>query len=183
VRCLLGWAAASALFLILAACASPPAPASPRTATLATAESLYADLRAMRDRIDVSIASGRTGVTGATPMGVLIRGYNGSRTELRAHLAAIDSAALGKEDRRALGVMRRTLARDLDSLSAPLPPEAKKPEEQPDCGYEPSAIAEARNGLDSLRKGLYACYGWAQSHVVYLLASRSRVLTLASPVI
>jgi hypothetical protein len=164
---MLGWADASALSLILAACASPLAPASPRAATLTTAESLYADLRAMRDRIDVSIASGGTGDTDATPMAVMILSYNGSRTDLRARLAAIDSAALGKEDGRALGVMHRTLARDLDSLATPLPPEAKKAEEQPDCGYDPSAVAEAPNGPDSLRKRLYACYGWAQSHVVF----------------
>ena len=35
-------------------------------------------------------------------------------------------------------------------------------EGRPDCGYDPGAIPRA----DSLRARIYACYAWAQSHVV-----------------
>jgi hypothetical protein len=61
--------------------------------------------------------------------------------------------------------MRRTLATDLGPID---PPAASAPvvdNRQPDCDYEPSVILAARNGLDSLRRRIYACYSWAQSHV------------------
>jgi hypothetical protein len=50
---------------MLAACSSPPGSPTPARASLAAAESLYADLRTIRDKIDVSIEAGRTGSTDA----------------------------------------------------------------------------------------------------------------------
>jgi hypothetical protein len=147
---------------------------------LAVAESLYGDLRAMRDRIEVTLASGRTGATDATPMAAMILGYNGSRKQLASQLAAIDSPALRKDDARALGVMRRTLVRDLDSLTYPPNSEATGVQSPPDCGYDPSAVAAVRNGLDSLRGRLYACYSWAQSHVVFQGDTLDRLTILSA---
>jgi hypothetical protein len=149
---------------LLAACVSRPAPIVPTEGQLRRAESLYAVVRTARDRIDVSIAAGRSG---ATPMAAVIRSYNQSRRRLASRLAAVDSAALRPDDGRALGIMRRTLARDLDSLVYPLRPEASGPQAPPDCGYDVTAVAVIRNGLDSLRQRVYACYAWAQSHVVF----------------
>src|SRR5689334_21956488 len=56
--------------------------------------------------------------------------------------------------------MRATLTRDLDSIAAPSR-ETAATASAPACGdgHAPSA-------LDSLRAWIYACYGWAQSHVV-----------------
>jgi hypothetical protein len=109
---------------VLVACATRPASVAPAGGELAVVESLYADLRAVRDRFDVSVAAGRTGINDATPMDALVLGHNTLRTDLVRRLAAIDSSALKPDDARALAVMRRTLARDLDSLVTPLATEA-----------------------------------------------------------
>jgi hypothetical protein len=82
-----------------------------------------------------------------------------------ARLAGLDSSQLGEEDRRAFGFMRRTLERDIDSLTAPTAV-AVGSTGPPDCSYDPRAIAALPKGLDSLRTRLYACYAWSQSHVV-----------------
>jgi hypothetical protein len=84
---------------------------------------------------------------------------------LATWLATIDSSALEADDALALGVMRRTLAQDLDTLVAP-DTERATAGSRPDCAYDAVAIARVSKGLDSLRKRLYACYSWAQSHVV-----------------
>ncbi|MBA3258424.1 MAG: hypothetical protein H0T68_03025 [Gemmatimonadales bacterium] len=128
----------------------PLAPAGP---ALAHAESLYTVLRTIRDRIDVAAASGRS-----TPE--LIPRHNASRDRLVSHLAAIDSSALAGDDARALGVMRRTLARDLTALAPASAAHPNPSSHRPECGYDARAIAAAPNGLDSLRGRLYACYGW-----------------------
>jgi hypothetical protein len=151
---------------VAGACAAPHPPASRPDATLATAESVYADLRGLRDRLDVAAASGRTGANDATPFGALVLAHNALRTELGRRFAAIDSTALRADDARALGTMRSTLARDLDSLPLPSPATTTAKPAHPDCNYAPSAVLRSAGALDSLRRRLYACYGWAQSHVV-----------------
>ena len=135
---------------------------------MATAESVYADLRGLRDRLDVATASARTGLNDATPFGTLVLAHNALRHELKRRLAGIDSISLRSDDARALGVMRRTFASDLDPL--PQPSAAASPDDAttrpPDCTYDAPAIARAVNGLDSLRTRIYACYGWSQSHLI-----------------
>jgi hypothetical protein len=149
----------------LAACAPSTRPnVPPPGAELATAESLYADLRDLRDRIEISTASGST-TTRDTSLVTLIRNHNRLRAEVGARLSGIDSVGLAVTDARALGIMRRTLARDLDSLP-PVTPSGSTGERTPDCTYDPVAVAAGRNGLESLRERMYRCYGWAQSHVV-----------------
>lgn len=150
---------------MLAACSSPPRPPTPVRAGLAAAESLYADLRSIRDRIDVSIEAGRTGRADARPFAVQVLTHNALREDLARSLAAVDSAALSGDDTRALGIMRRTLARDLGAVPPSNASPAVAAETQPACDYDAGAIAAAPKGLDSLRNRLYACYAWAQSHL------------------
>jgi hypothetical protein len=95
------------------ACASQSSAPALVRADLAVAESLYADLRSIRDRIDVDLEAGRTGRADAVPA------HNALRQTLAKSLAAVDSAALSGDDGRALGIMRRTLARDLGAVAAP----------------------------------------------------------------
>jgi hypothetical protein len=159
--------------LALAACAGHPRGSATAPAALAAAESLYADLRDLRDRIDVTLASG-TSVRLASS----IRDYNDIRKKMARRLVDIDSAALTNEDTRALGIMRQTLARDLDSL--PLPTAATPTAVAPSCSFDPGAIAQLRNGLDSLRARIYACYAWAQSHVVVGTDTLDRLSVLAA---
>ncbi len=169
-RALLAVAAGAAV----AACASSPGSPSPAAGRLGAAESLYGGLRDLRDRIDVATAAGRTESDG-TPLGALAVRHDSLRAQLSIRLQAVDSAALRGDDARALGIMRRTLARDLGPVapggsaagaSGVIASAGTGAGGPPDCAYDAPAIAALPNGLDSLRARLYACYGWAQSHVV-----------------
>jgi hypothetical protein len=161
------------LSLALAAFAGRAPGATTPSPTLAVAESLYADLRDVRDRINVTLASG----TAAHPASS-IGAYNDLRRKVSDRLAAIDSAALTATDARALGAMRQTLARDLDSL--PLPTTAVSAPAKPSCSFDPGAVARLSNGLDSLRVRMYDCYAWAQSHVVVGTDTLDRLSVLAA---
>ncbi|MGZ8398759.1 MAG: hypothetical protein ACXWWN_06965, partial [Gemmatimonadales bacterium] len=150
----------------VAACSSPVPRPSPAPTELARAESLYADLRRMRDRIEVNVEAGHTGGAEAKPFAALVTSHNAVRNDLVRSLATVDSAALRADDARALGTMRRTLARDLGPVAAPIASPRRAAETAPACDYDPRSVAAAPRGLDSLRKRIYACYGWAQSHLV-----------------
>ena len=96
----------------------------------------------------------------------IVSTHNRLRERVAASLAAVDSAALVPDDGRALGVMRRTLATDLNRIEPAAHAVVVAENRQPNCGYDPQVILTGRKGLDSLRKRMYACYSWAQSHVV-----------------
>jgi hypothetical protein len=74
--------------------------------------------------------------------------------------------------------MRRTLARDLGPLTSPMP--VKQTPVPPDCSYDATAFRTRPQGLDSLRGRVYACYGWAQSHVVSEGDTLDRLTVLAA---
>jgi hypothetical protein len=142
------------------ACRGPSAAPGPSPAALAAAESLYLDTRDLRDRIDVLDASGGDTAPDGTARALLVRRYDSLRPRLAARLAGVDSTTLQADDIRALGVMRRTLTRDLGAAPAP---EASSSVTAPDCGYDPDKVS---GGADSLRARIYACYGWSQAHLV-----------------
>jgi hypothetical protein len=131
---------------------------------LAQAESLYADLRALRDRIEVTTAAGAGAAAEGTSLDTLIRRFRSLRGDVASRLAALTDSGWAAEDARALGVMRAALDGELADLSPGTPPHSAAPA-TPDCGYDAAAIAALANGLDSLVKRAYACYGWAQHHV------------------
>jgi hypothetical protein len=135
--------------------AENPKPGGP----LAAAESLYLDLRDVRDRIDVAAAAARAVASDGTPVSALAARHHELRRAVLERTGAVDSAQLSAEDRRALGVMRLALERDLAPVSAATSLAAER---QPDCGYDPRAFSRA----DSLRARIYACYAWAQHHVI-----------------
>jgi hypothetical protein len=155
--------------LAAAACTPAPAPVTPPGSQLAAAESLYGSLRDLRDRIDVATAAGRTVAADGSGPTALVARHDSLRIQVSSRLAAVDSAALASEDRRALGAMRSMLARDLGPLaSSARDSGAARPSAgfSPVCAYDTSAITAGPNALDSLRARLYACYGWTQSHLV-----------------
>jgi hypothetical protein len=162
----------------LLACAgrSPEARSTP--SELAVAESLYADLRDARDRLDVTIASGSQGAE-TRVRGMILR-HNRLRTMVAGRLAGIDSSRFRAADRRALGVMRRSLAGGLDSVPMPAARSTADGDLQPDCAYDAHQIALRPGGVDSLRKRIYACYGWAQSHVLVGADTLDRLTVLGS---
>jgi hypothetical protein len=157
----------SLLALASAACASPPAATTPAGAPLAAAESSYSALRDLRDHIDVAGEAGRAAAADGTPLAALGARYDSLRLRLASRLAAVDAAGLRGDEARALGVMRRTLERDLGRL-----PDTRTTTTdsaagaRPRCEYDAAAVAASPGGLDSLRRRVYACYGWAQSHAV-----------------
>jgi hypothetical protein len=106
--------------------------------------------------------------------------HNSVREDLARSLAAVDSAALSDDDRRALGIMRRTLARDLGTIAPSAAPQGAAADTPPACDYDVSAVAAGPNGLDSLRKRLYACYGWAQSHLAVEGETQDRLSILGA---
>ncbi|HEU4649178.1 MAG TPA: hypothetical protein VFS33_08975 [Gemmatimonadales bacterium] len=152
-------------------------PAAGGSAALANAESTYADLRAVRDRIDITRATGRSVSPDGVPLDSLTRRYNRVRGALEPRLAAIDSTALAGEDRRALATMRRALAHDLTPLDATVAA-SDDPATAPECAYDARAIAASSGGLDSLQRRIYACYGWAAHHVVVDGEARDRLTIL-----
>src|SRR3954468_24756117 len=151
---------------LLAGCAHQPSPAATGPSELAVAESLYADLRDVRDRIDVTLGAGLNGILDSTPVAAWITAHNRLRQAVSGRLDAIDSAGLRDEDWRALSQMRRTLRSNLDSLTPPHADSSAGTPHRPSCAYDPRAVAASRRGVDSLRAPIYSSYGWAQAHVI-----------------
>jgi hypothetical protein len=165
---------------LLAACSSPPPAAPAPNGALTAAESLYLDLRDVRDRIGVARSAGRAVATDGTPVAALARRHDELRRALVTRLDAVDSSALAGDDARAFGTMRAALGRALTALSDAASAGSPPTQDRPDCEYDPAAIAAARNGLDSLRRRLYACYGWAQSHVAVGTDTTDRLSVLGA---
>jgi hypothetical protein len=153
----------STLWLVaVVACAPPVPPAGPTPTGLVRAESLYAELRALRDRVDVSLAAGQPATPDGTPVDALAGQYRALRVQVHRELDRVPAFRLGGADLRAIGVMRAALENELGEL----PSVTGVSETAPDCDYAAPAIAGLPNGLDSLKKRAYACYGWAQHHVM-----------------
>ena len=66
--------------LVILGCSHSVRPEAATTSgmALAAAESVYADLRGLRDGLDVAAASGRTALTDARPFATLVDVHNGS---------------------------------------------------------------------------------------------------------
>ena len=123
--------------------------------SLAVAESLYVDVRTLKDRLDIARLRGL-----ADSAATVRPRYLAMRAEL-ARALAIDSSSLGDTlDRRALRTMRGTLIHEL--TEAPEPSGGTVPADSARCAYDPRAIPDT----DSLEARLYACYGAAAQHVV-----------------
>jgi hypothetical protein len=142
------------LLLGLAACAPAGSAVAPAPAALSRAESVYAAVRSLKDRLDVATMRVLPDSADALRPRYLAR-----RAELVRALA-IDSATLRDTmDRRALATMRRTLDEDL--TDAPPPPEVSIAGAGR-CAYDPRAVADT----DSLETRLYACYGDATRDIL-----------------
>jgi hypothetical protein len=147
---------------------------------LAAVESLYLDLRHLRDRIEVAGSAGRTAASDGTPVATLMRRHNQLRRTLVNRLGAVDSSLLAGDDARAFATMRIALDRGLAVLADSASADSLPTQRAPDCEYDPAGIAATRHGLDSLRGRLYACYGWAQSHVAVGTDTTDRLALLGA---
>jgi hypothetical protein len=153
--------------LLLAACSARRAPEATDSPPLrlAVAESLYADLRELRDRYEVTTAAGQAATPESIPLTELARRHDALLEGVRIQLNGIDSAALDDEDGRALGLMRSAVRQHLTAISGQ-GAGAASGESAPDCRYDPARLAVRPDQVEQLRARMYACYGWAQSHVV-----------------
>jgi hypothetical protein len=135
-------------------CSHGAVPVVPAPAALSRAESIYAATYTLKDRLDIA------GLRSLPESAVALRPrYLVARHELVRALA-IDSTMLrDTTDRRALAVMRGTLADEL--TDNPQPPEGAAAADSTRCRYDASAIADS----DSLAARLYDCYG-AAAHAV-----------------
>ena len=141
--------------VLLAACTrKPPAP-------LAAAEAAYQDARWLKDQIDVTRARGAQ----TTPRGVtlsdLLAQYRAARARLAAALPSERVGMTGDEDRRALDVMRRTLAKDLREEDEPAAAAAPGSPGAIACDYDAAALARGVDGMRLLGERMYACFGRA----------------------
>jgi hypothetical protein len=164
----------------LVACSAPPSTGPAPLGALARAESVYADLRELRDRYDVTLARGLSSASNGMSLAALARSHDSLRVLVAERLARVDSSTLGGGDGRALGVMRAALARDLTPLAPAGTPEGGAADAQPGCTYDPIAVGTGANRLDSLRKRIYDCYGWAQHHVVVGRDTLDRLTVLST---
>lgn len=127
----------------------------PAPPALGRAESTYAHVYGLKDRIDIAELRALPESAAA-----LRPRYLAARAELVRALA-IDSATVrDTADARALSIMRGTLAAEL--TAEPQPPGGAAPVDAARCRYDPRTISDT----DSLATRLYDCYGAAAHAVV-----------------
>lgn len=139
----------------------PPAPEA--GARLAAAESVYQELRYLKDQIDVTRYRGAERSTRGVPVPELVARYEAARAGFRVALGAVTDTMLVAEDRRALAVMRRTLEAELVLVEGGTEDAAADPAHAsaPDCDYDAARLAEGPRGLEVLSRRIYACFGRA----------------------
>src|SRR6185436_918455 len=142
------------LALLAGACGLAP------DATVQTVETLYQDVRAWKDELDVTRARGASRTTRGVPLTEVVARYNERLARLRDALATVRTAPPSGEDRRALDVMRRTVEETLDEDESPSP-EGDQPGASVDCVYDPRRLAGDADGLKLLSDRIYACFGRA----------------------
>jgi hypothetical protein len=160
-----------------------PAPARPAwriapalAPALAPAESMYAELRAVKDRIGVTTARGAAVDSSGESLAAQRQRYQTTRAAVGVALASVDSAALPTEDQRALGVMRATLNGEL--AASPVADVSLDSDKAPVCDYDATAMARGDSAYDRLHDRIYACYGRAVQRVRFEGATLDRLTAL-----
>ena len=162
-----------------AATLTAPQPLAPEwriAPAIAPAESMYAELRAVKDRIGVTTARGAAADLDGESLADQRRRYETVRAVVDSALTAVDSVALPAEDQRALGVMRATLHGELGAR-----PEADVSlgaDSAPACDYDAAAMARGDSAYERLHDRIYACYGRAVQRVQFEGATLDRLTSL-----
>ena len=142
------------MLLGLSGCGHGAAPVTPAPAALSRAESIYAVTYTLKDKLDIAgLRALSESVAALRPL------YLAARRALVQALAIDATKLRDTVDRRALTVMRSTLAEELTDTPQPLAGSA--PVDSTRCRYDAGAIADT----DSLAARLYDCYG-AAAHAV-----------------
>lgn len=136
------------------------------TAALERAESTFQETRYLKDQIDLTRSRGVGESLRGMPLERLVENYRAARARLETALAAVNTAALApEEDRRALMVMRRALEKDLAPEKAASG--VAEPAGDPDCAYDPDALATGPEGFERLSERVYSCFGRAAARLPF----------------
>ena len=152
------------------------APAPAIAPAIAPAESVYAELRAVKDRIGVTTARGSIADFDGETLAQQRARYQSTRAVVDSALTMVDSATLPAEDQRALGVMRATLHGELGAQ--PLADVSLDADSAPDCHYDAAAMARGDSAYERLHDRIYACYGRAVQRVQFEGATLDRLTAL-----
>ena len=149
-------------------------------AALDVVESSYEEVRFLKDQIKATRARGADRSLQGAALSDLVQRYTATRAALAGSMAALEPAGLGAEDRRALEVMKRALAGDLDeeapvaadggqdaALPAGSPPDNRtgSPGAPVECRYDTAKIAAG--GFQPLSDRMYACFGASARALVF----------------
>lgn len=135
-----------------------------RGASLESAETIYQQVRELKDQIDLTRARGADASVAGVALETLDKGYRTTRDRLRQALDAEAFGALAGEDRRALEIMRAALEKDLaDDKDADV---GAAPRDR-DCSYDAGALSRGPKGLETLTARVYACFGKAAEHLPF----------------
>src|SRR5262245_39390968 len=135
--------------------------------TIQTVETLYQEVRAWKDELDVTRARGASRTARGVPLTEVVARYDDRRAKLRDALATLRTAPWSAEDRRALDVMRRTFEESLDE-DAGRSDEDDRPDASVDCAYDPARLAAGPEGLKLLYDRVYACFGRAAAALSFV---------------
>ena len=152
------------------------APAPAIAPAIAPAESVYAELRAVKDRIGVTTARGAAADFDGETLAQQRARYQSTRAVVDSALTMVDSATLPAEDQRALGVMRAALHGELGAQ--PLADVSLDADSAPDCHYDAAAMARGDSAYERLHDRIYACYGRAVQRVQFEGATLDRLTAL-----
>ena len=170
------WMCTVTCVVVMGACHAQTRVAPAIAPALAPAESVYADLRAVKDRIGVTTARGADADTTGESLADQRRRYESLRAATGAALAAVDSGALPAEDQRALGVMRATLRGELGPT--PQADVSLGADSAPECRYDAGAMARGDSAYERLHDRIYACYGRAVQRVQFEGATLDRLTAI-----
>jgi len=175
--------------LIAAACIQAPVPPVGGTPQeqLARLEAQYADTRDLYFQIYVTDARG----TGRNERGMALadmrRAHRALRERVAEGLEALDTGALGDDDRSAVRTMLRQLAQSAgiegegepgDAAAAPAVYPSAGSGAGDRCRYDPAALASGDSGLARLSARIYACYGAQATRVVTPTDTADRLTVL-----
>ena len=149
---------------------SPPTEPGPELRLL-EAESLYGDARSLYFQVYVTDANGTGRSARGVPLEDLRRSYDALRERALERLDALPRDRYGEEDRRAIDLMRATLAPD-SAGAAPAAAAATT-----SCRYDANEVA--RSGFSELSARIYRCYGVQQGRVVTPSDTVDRLTVLA----
>ena len=137
----------------------------PARATLGAVERLFDSVRYLGDQLDVTRTRGADRTIHGVSVDSLVAAYGRVQPVLVRALPAVDTAALGADDRAALARMKVVTRQSLGADQG-VPTVATVGHAAPDCRSDPAGSGRGRAALDSLTARVFACYGAAAGRIV-----------------